>query len=1158
MLIDAEMVARRMHNNDSLEFDIENFDGIVIYVIAGSHSKFKGIGTGSETIVRGMFDQISSEFAVIDGITCISHEFAHCAFGWQHTIAGRNCLMNPNQTKDINCPSHPNPILKLREGWVTPIHLSSNLNSIELQPVETSKQVGIITIYGNPSAAPDHLSGECYVVENRKRLGFDKKLLTDNPISSPYKGGLLIWHYGPYGEFNFPPGLDLELHSYKLITPNDIAPNDIYQNSGNQEYFFAYQNSLQNPSFYNLLQNRTYSQENLKTGIQIQNIHQADYSNVNSNIIFNLSYNISLPPNYDYTVINFSPQAQNNLVSTSGRIYFHKENRYDYFRLFPGAKIDIAPNSEFTAKGVKATGEELNKIIFSCPGYENIYESFYCKFNGMRINSNFNTFNEVDAVVFKHVHFTNINDNKVKIGMQYCVNCEKYLVEIENITTDNPCIRDNPCTMQSSYDISLIGALINKVNINGVSLKLALLITTPQCNINVFNTYAGIFGINKFTSNANFVFYDCDLYGSNSQLLKDDSYSNWPGLNVYGGGINFNQVTIKDAQYGLILNNLMNELKITNCTFDNKYLDLSVDNYKFNKIPGNGLIFNNIFNPTNDNTPQHIGVSNSKYILIDHNSFPNVKSTGITLLNCNMPNVINNTIESSSSGLVGIASYLSGGTYHCNNISDCYYGLEYINSNPILYQNVIHNNGIGMYITNNTYPIMSPAYTGNQTENLAGYNHFYGNSGQEIYILNTETATSNLLMDDGINIIEDDDNNDYLIYIENEGSSESEIIKCTNNYWGNIGDPGYKLFPIDYFCYNPFLISIPAPPTNCQITTINEDNSSKSQQTLLLGNALISSLTGNYITAANYSEQLITSSSDRAFQKTGSRLYYSYIYSDGSGVATLPSYYQNLININNNDSLLQKYYNGLKIESQVINEELQNALFELDVIIANASNSYELLYANLDKLRILSMLDSSSGGDNSNSIISIPELYNLLKSDLSKISNKSMMNSKQEMTKIKSSNSKFDYLLKRIPKNLEDLNNKSNNQLKEIMKDKMMYEILINNYIPNVPPIRSEEYKSKNKNGSNNSIPAKYELSQNHPNPFNPTTSIMYSIPKDGFVSLKIYDITGREIKTLVNEIKKAGYYSITLNASELSTGIYFYRVQTGNFFQTKRMVLIK
>ena len=106
--------------------------------------------------------------------------------------------------------------------------------------------------------------------------------------------------------------------------------------------------------------------------------------------------------------------------------------------------------------------------------------------------------------------------------------------------------------------------------------------------------------------------------------------------------------------------------------------------------------------------------------------------------------------------------------------------------------------------------------------------------------------------------------------------------------------------------------------------------------------------------------------------------------------------------------------------------------------------------------------------------------------------------------------------------------------------------------------IRSEEYKSKNKNGSNNSIPAKYELSQNHPNPFNPTTSIMYSIPKDGFVSLKIYDITGREIKTLVNEIKKAGYYSITLNASELSTGIYFYRVQTGNFFQTKRMVLIK
>lgn len=91
-----------------------------------------------------------------------------------------------------------------------------------------------------------------------------------------------------------------------------------------------------------------------------------------------------------------------------------------------------------------------------------------------------------------------------------------------------------------------------------------------------------------------------------------------------------------------------------------------------------------------------------------------------------------------------------------------------------------------------------------------------------------------------------------------------------------------------------------------------------------------------------------------------------------------------------------------------------------------------------------------------------------------------------------------------------------------------------------------------------NQIPKEYSLSQNYPNPFNPSTTIKYSLPKDGFVSLKIYDITGREVKSLAGEVKKAGYYSVTFNASSLASGVYFYRIQSNDFVQTKRMVLIK
>jgi len=89
-------------------------------------------------------------------------------------------------------------------------------------------------------------------------------------------------------------------------------------------------------------------------------------------------------------------------------------------------------------------------------------------------------------------------------------------------------------------------------------------------------------------------------------------------------------------------------------------------------------------------------------------------------------------------------------------------------------------------------------------------------------------------------------------------------------------------------------------------------------------------------------------------------------------------------------------------------------------------------------------------------------------------------------------------------------------------------------------------------------IPKEYDLAQNYPNPFNPVTKINYAIPKSGFVTLKIYDITGREIKTLVNELKQPGYYTIDFNGSELSSGVYFCRIVSGSFVSVKRMILIK
>lgn len=91
-----------------------------------------------------------------------------------------------------------------------------------------------------------------------------------------------------------------------------------------------------------------------------------------------------------------------------------------------------------------------------------------------------------------------------------------------------------------------------------------------------------------------------------------------------------------------------------------------------------------------------------------------------------------------------------------------------------------------------------------------------------------------------------------------------------------------------------------------------------------------------------------------------------------------------------------------------------------------------------------------------------------------------------------------------------------------------------------------------------NIVPKTFELGQNYPNPFNPSTTIGYKIPKDIFVSIKVYDVTGRVVATLVNENKKAGNYKAIFTADKLSSGIYFYVLKAGDFMQAKKLVLLK
>ncbi len=89
-------------------------------------------------------------------------------------------------------------------------------------------------------------------------------------------------------------------------------------------------------------------------------------------------------------------------------------------------------------------------------------------------------------------------------------------------------------------------------------------------------------------------------------------------------------------------------------------------------------------------------------------------------------------------------------------------------------------------------------------------------------------------------------------------------------------------------------------------------------------------------------------------------------------------------------------------------------------------------------------------------------------------------------------------------------------------------------------------------------IPSEFAMSQNYPNPFNPSTKIDYEIPVDGIVNLVVYDLSGREVSKPVNEFIQAGFYTLNYSGSNISSGVYFYRMSSGKFVQTKKMLLVK
>ncbi len=304
--------------------------------------------------------------------------------------------------------------------------------------------------------------------------------------------------------------------------------------------------------------------------------------------------------------------------------------------------------------------------------------------------------------------------------------------------------------------------------------------------------------------------------------------------------------------------------------------------------------------------------------------------------------------------------------------------------------------------------------------------------------------------------------------------------------------------------------------------------------------------------------------------------------------------YQSLDTGNNNGYTIALYTELLnflsdRILSNLYSEEFNNTAYNIMMMCytsienySEAMEGYEFisLYHPDEHTRILASWDYSevqafvngSGGiSGKEENLTEEQYYNLL----SKRVNRNVKEDPIKRAVKKSFNKEKNDKISRTEKDVFKMTNDINLAKKEVEKIKLD-ENRINNRVTSVlrysnTITREEREKRKiedllslNINGqqtthkTETALPDNYQLSQNYPNPFNPNTKINFALPKQGFVNLKIYDITGREIQTLVNEVKQAGYYTVDFNGSNLSSGVYFYRIQSGDFVQTKRMVILK
>jgi len=485
------------------------------------------------------------------------------------------------------------------------------------------------------------------------------------------------------------------------------------------------------------------------------------------------------------------------------------------------------------------------------------------------------------------------------------------------------------------------------------------------------------------------------------------------------------------------------------------------------------------------------------YFNIIGNTISN-SGNGMTILNSS-PFVSKNTVNGNQYSESGIFISDSYGKFEYNIINDFYYTYYSLLSSPDLLKNVFNSSYYdNICLSYSSVPNMHPVTSGGSKYWISGDNHFTGSPSNAGIFFEDESYPNMAFGYNRFTLT----NNDY--YINGTNPTGSDTFDVRENYWGTLSPDLNKINVenSDGLLFNPY-----------------DDNSS--------GQRSVNNYTLYDIGFGLYDTVFFQESDDpglaqelylEAYQKEHSGDYPEAIeiykeiisdYSDNIGSSFVVSSLSRLFNCYEKKTstvseygALQNYYSNIFNDTSY--SESQRNLSEDFIIktkvkqnnIEEAISDYNTIYLN--------NINTSKG------------MHALI--------NKEILSAGEGDNFIGGSGiENLEYKQTRINGILSALINKRFNILSKI-----------------------------------NTQPESFELSQNYPNPFNPVTKITFNIPVSGNISIKVYDITGKEIKTLVNEFRNAGTYDTEFNGADLSSGVYYYKMETSNFSEIKKMILIK